>query len=162
MDVDQRTFIPGRDKLNAGESLSPDSSAYQMLHTFTATWSCLSFDIIRDSLGDNRKSYPATLYAVTGTQAESGKAKDNHMLVVKLSGLSRTNRARDEESSDDDSDAEEDAEPILESKTLPLRSATNRIRAHQFLSAESSKPPTTLVATMLENAELLIHDITPT
>ena len=161
MDLDQRTFIPGRDKLAAGESLSPDSSAYQMLHTLTTTWPCLSFDIIRDFLGDNRKSYPATLYAVAGTQAESRRAKDNQMLVMKLSGLSRTNREQDEESSDEDSDDEEDAEPILETKSLPLGSTTNRIRAHQIPRADSSKTATTLVATMLENAEVQLHDITP-
>lgn len=161
MDLDQRTFIPGRDKLAAGESLSPDSSAYQMLHTLTTTWPCLSFDIVRDFLGDNRKSYPATLYAVAGTQAESRRAKDNQMLVMKLSGLSRTNREQDEESSDEDSDDEEDAEPILETKSLPLGSTTNRIRAHQIPRADSSKNATTLVATMLENAEVQLHDITP-
>ncbi|KAL8824030.1 MAG: hypothetical protein Q9191_005353 [Dirinaria sp. TL-2023a] len=161
MDVDQRTFIPGRDKLAAGESLSPDSSAYQMLHTLTATWPCLSFDIIRDSLGDNRKSYPATLYAVAGTQAESRRAKENQMLVMKLSGLSRTSRGRDEDSSDEDTDDEEDAEPILETKSLPLGSTTNRIRAHQIFSADPSKTPRTLVATMLENSEVQLHDITP-
>ena len=161
MEVDQRTFIPGRDKLNAGESLSPDSSAYQMLHTLTTTWPCLSFDIIRDSLGDNRKSYPATIYAVAGTQAESRKPKDNQMLVMKLSGLSRTERDHDEEDSDDDSDDDENTEPILETKSLPLGSTTNRIRAHQITQPGSSQLPTTLTATMLENSEVLIHDITP-
>lgn len=160
MDVDQRTFIPGRDKLAAGESLSPDLSTYQMLHTLTTAWPCLSFDILKDSLGDNRKSYPATLYAVAGTQAESKKAKDNQLLVMKLSGLSRMDRNQYEEDSDDDSDSE-DTDPILETKSIPLRSTTNRIRAHQVQLSESSDTPTTLTAVMLENSEVLIHDITP-
>lgn len=161
MEVDQRTFIPGRDKLNVGESLSPDSSAYQMLHTFTTTWPCLSFAIIPDSLGNNRKSYPTTLYAVAGTQAESRRPTDNQLLVMKLSGLSRTERPQEEEESDDESDDDESAEPILETKSLPLSSTTNRIRVHQVPSSDSSKPPATLTATVLESAEILIHDITP-
>ena len=158
MDVDQWTFIPGRNKLAAGESLSPDLSAYQMLHTLTTTWPCLSFDILKDSLGDNRKSYPATLYAVAGTQADSRKAKNNELLVMKLSGLSRMDGGQEE--SDDDSDAE-DTEPILETKSIPLSSTTNRIRAHQYPSAKSSESPTTFTAIMLEDASVLIHDITP-
>ena len=161
MEVDAHTFIPGRDKLNAGESLSPDSSAYQMLHTFSTTWPCLSFAIVPDSLGDNRKSYPATLYAVAGTQAESRKPKDNQIIVMKLSGLSRTERTEEEEDSDEDSGDEENAEPILETKSIPLGSTTNRIRVHQVTSLGSLQPPATLTATMLENAEVVIHDISP-
>lgn len=162
MDVDQKTFIPGRDKLQNGESLSPDSSAYEMLHTLSTTWPCLSFDVVKDSLGDSRKTYPATIYAVAGTQAESRKAKDNELMVMKLSGLSRMDRQHEEESdSDDDDDDDENAEPILEAKSIHLSSTTNRIRAHQVPQTDSSKPPRTYTATMLENTEVLIHDITP-
>ncbi|KAL8866403.1 MAG: hypothetical protein Q9174_006323, partial [Haloplaca sp. 1 TL-2023] len=80
MEVDQKTFIPGRDKLAAGESLSPDTSTYEMLHNLSVTWPCLSFDIVRDQLGDNRKAYPATLYAVAGTQADRGREKQNELM----------------------------------------------------------------------------------
>lgn len=162
MDVDKSTFIPGRDTLQNGESLSPDSSAYEMLHTLSTTWPCLSFDIIRDSLGDKRKTYPATLYAVAGTQAESRKARDNELLVMKLSGLSRMDRGELQSDSEDDDDSEDEAsEPILETKTINLPCTTNRIRAYQVPPSDASKPPTTYTATMLENAQLLIHNITP-
>ena len=161
MDVDRQTFIPGRDKLAAGESLSPDISAYEMLHTLSTTWPCLSFDFIRDSLGDNRKRYPATLYAVAGTQAESRNVQDNELIVMKLSGLSRTDRGREDEDSDEDSDDEENADPILETKSIPLPSTTNRIRTHQIPSSDALKAPHTLTATMTESAEVLIHDISP-
>ena len=162
MDVDQQTFIPGRSKLQAGESLSPDTSTYEMLHTLSATWPCLSFDIVRDSLGDNRKTYPATLYAVAGTQAESRRSRENELMVMKLSGLSRMDQDRDDESDEDDDDVEEEnTEPILETKTIPLSSTTNRIRTHQCPPSDSSKPPTTFTATMTEACEVLIHDITP-
>lgn len=161
MDVDQQIFIPGRNKLAEGESLSPDISAYEMLHTLSTTWPCLSFDFVRDSLGDNRKRYPATLYAVAGTQAESQKVQDNELIVMKLSGLSRTDRGREDEDSDDDSDDEENADPILETKSISIPSTTNRIRAHQIPSSDPSKAPRTLTATMTESAEVLIHDISP-
>ena len=160
MDVDQQTFILGRNKLAAGETLAPDPSTYDMLHNLTTPWPCLSFDIIRDNLGDNRKTYPATVYAVAGTQAEKRRSKENEIMVMKLSGLSRMDRNRDEEESDNDDD-EEDTEPILETKSIPLSSTTNRIRTHQAPPLNSSKPPTTHTATMTESAEVLIHDITP-
>jgi len=159
MDVDQQTFIPGRNKLEAGQSLSPDTSAYEMLHTLSTTWPCLSFDIIRDSLGDNRKTYPATVYAVAGTQAESKRSRENELMVMKLSGLSRMDRDRDEESDDNSDDAS--AEPILETKSIPLTSTTNRIRAHQLPQSDASMAPTTLIATLTEAAEVLIHNVTP-
>lgn len=160
MNVDQQTFIPGRSKLQLGESLSPDTSTYDMLHTLSTTWPCLSFDIVRDSLGDSRKSYPATMYAVAGTQAEGSRSRENELMVMKLSGLSRMDRDRDEDSDDND-DEDEIAESILETKSIPLTSTTNRIRAHQCPQSDSSKPATTFTATMTESAEVLIHDVTP-
>ncbi|KAL9596400.1 MAG: hypothetical protein Q9219_005835 [cf. Caloplaca sp. 3 TL-2023] len=163
MDMDQKTFIPGRDKLAAGESLSPDASTYEMLHNLTTTWPCLSFDIVRDQLGDNRKAYPATVYAVSGTQAESKRANQNELMVMKLSGLSRMDRGRDDDDSDDDDndDEDENADPILETKSIPLPSTSNRIRARQHPPQNSARPPVTHTAVMLENSDVLIHDVTP-
>ncbi|KAL8942193.1 MAG: hypothetical protein Q9216_001801 [Gyalolechia sp. 2 TL-2023] len=162
MEVDQKAFIPGRDKLAAGESLSPDTSTYELLHNLTTTWPCLSFDIVRDQLGNNRKAYPATVYAVAGTQAEGRKTSQNELMVMKLSGLSRMDRGKEEEDSDDENDDDdENADPILETKSIPLQSTTNRIRAYQCPPQNSAKPPTTLTATMLEDSDILIHDVTP-
>ncbi|KAK3044563.1 hypothetical protein LTS18_000934, partial [Coniosporium uncinatum] len=45
MDVDQDTFIAGRNKLAAGQVLAPDLSTYDMLHTLDSPWPCLSCDI---------------------------------------------------------------------------------------------------------------------
>ncbi|KAH0544354.1 hypothetical protein FGG08_001495 [Glutinoglossum americanum] len=160
MEVDQKTFIPGRHRLAAGETLTPDPTTYEMLHTLTATWPCLSFDIIRDNLGDERSVYPATIYAVAGTQAESGRERENELMVMKLSGLSRMEQIRDDDEDSDDNDSE-DSDPILESKSIPLSSTTNRIRAHQSPPLNSSVPPVTLTATMTETGQVLIHDITP-
>ena len=61
MDVDQGTFIVGRSKLEPGQTLAPDLTTYEMLHNLSTPWPCLSFDIVRDSLGDTRKAYPATM-----------------------------------------------------------------------------------------------------
>lgn len=164
MDVDQQTFIPGRSKLANGESLAPDPSTYEMLHTLTTPWPCLSFDVLRDNLGDNRKTYPATVYAVAGTQAANSRAKENELMILKLSGLSRMERGNETDSElDSDDDDEASSEPILESKSIPSSSTTNRIRAHQAPdpSADPSKPLQTTTATMLENGQTLIHDVTP-
>ncbi len=162
MDVDKEgpaTFIVGRTQLAPGETLAPDPTTYEMLHNLSTPWPCLSFDIIRDNLGDDRKVYPATMYTVAGTQAESRKASDNQVMVMKLSGLSKMERDDDDDS--DESDDDEASDPILESRSIPLNSTTNRIRAHQTPSQDPSKPPTTLTATLTESSNIYIHDITP-
>lgn len=159
MDVDQGTFIVGRSKLEPGQTLAPDLSTYEMLHNLSTSWPCLSFDIVRDSLGDNRKAYPATMYTVAGTQADSSRSQENQLMVNKMSGLSKMGRQDDDESDDDDDD--EDDDPILESKSIPLTSTTNRIRVHQIPSAEPGRPPTTLTATMTESTNVFVHDVTP-
>ena len=160
MEVDKETFIPGRSKLAAGESLAPDPSTYEMLHMLEAPWPCLSFDILRDTLGDTRKSYPATMYAVSGTQAAQGREKENQIMVMKLSSLGRMEREAESDSEDEDND-DESGDPILETKNIPITSTTNRIRSHQAPQASSSKPSTTLTAAMTESGDVLIHDITP-
>ena len=132
-----------------------------MLHTLSTPWPCLSFDIVRDSLGEDRKTYPATAYAVAGTQAESNKAKDNELLILKLSCLGKMER-QDEGSDSEDTDEEESfSDPILESKSITLGSTTNRIRAHQISPSGSLETPQTITATMLESSQVLIHDVTP-
>jgi ribosome assembly protein RRB1 len=160
MQMDQQTFIPGRTALSAGESLSPDPSTYQMLHTLSAPWPCLSFDLLDDPLSTNPLSYPLTLYAVAGTQAEVGKENENELMVMKLSGLSRMENDEDSSEAEDDDD-HEDSEPILESKSIPLSSTTNRIRAFQSPPISSATSPVTLAAAMLESGNVQIHDLTP-
>lgn len=150
-------FIVGRSKLEPGQTLAPDPSTYHMLHNLSTPWPCLSFDILRDSLGDNRSVYPATMYTVSGTQADTSRASENALLVLKFAGLSKMeggDEGSDDE--DDEDDDAEDADPILESKSIPLSSTTNRIRAHQSPDAS-----TTLVATMTESSDVYIHDISP-
>ncbi|RAL64828.1 hypothetical protein DID88_001424 [Monilinia fructigena] len=82
MEVDQQTFIVGRNKLEPGQTLSPDLTTYEMLHALSTPWPCLSFDILKDGLGDNRKTYPATMYAVWQEpgrkQTRKGKSIDGY------------------------------------------------------------------------------------
>ncbi|KAK8065736.1 ribosome biogenesis protein [Apiospora hydei] len=162
MEVDNGTFIVGRNKLEEGQHLAPDLGTYELLHNLSTPWPCLSFDIVRDGLGDKReKAYPATMYAVAGTQAEASKDKENQLMVMKFSGLSRMERTDDNDSDSDDDDDDEQADPILESRSIPLTSTTNRIRAHHVPSQDPSVPGQTFVATMTESAQVFIHDITP-
>ena len=174
MDVDQQAFIPGRSKLQAGESLAPDTSTYEMLHTLSTPWPCLSFSVVKDNLGEKRKAYPRTVYAVAGTQAESSRAKENELMILKLSGLSRMEKSGggDETDSESGSDSEDEdagglgssSEPILESRSIPLPSTTNRIRSFQPAPqplADLTAISPTYTATMLENSQVLIHDVTP-
>ena len=159
MNVDQGTFIVGRHKLEAGQILSPDPSTYEMLHNLSTPWPCLSFDIVPDHLGADRKVYPATMYTVAGTQAEGSRSRENQLLVTKLSGLGRMERPGDD-SDDEADDDDEDADPILESKTIPLNSTTNRVRTWQA-EAPTTSIPTTLSAAMTESSDIYIHDVTP-
>ena len=98
---------------------------------------------------------------------------------MKCSGLSKVEKQ--DEDSEDESDDDEVAEPILESKEygyaplqssiieltnpkrcrIPLTSATNRVRIHQIPSSNSSTQSRSLAATMLESKQVLIFDVAP-
>lgn len=85
-------FIPGTDALGQGEILEADDSVYIMRHSMNVNWPCLSFDVLQDNLGDERQRYPATAYLVAGTQADV--AKNNEVVVYKLSSLHRTRKGK--------------------------------------------------------------------
>ena len=63
----KKVWRPDVDKIDDGEALDYDPSAYVMYHSLQTEWPCLSFDIIKDTLGDNRQrvllfvSHPLTL-----------------------------------------------------------------------------------------------------
>ena len=83
-------FLPGVHQLGKDEILEPDDSVYIIRHSMNVNWPCLSFDVLRDNLGDQRQRYPATAYLVAGTQADV--AKNNELTVYKLSSLHRTQK----------------------------------------------------------------------
>jgi ribosome assembly protein RRB1 len=123
--------------------LEMDPSAYKMYHTLSPEWPCLSFDLLRDNLGENRQRYPHSLQAVIGTQADDPSR--NHLTVLKLSDLARMPQDADNEEdilgdeydkdggdSDSDSEDEEDdvdLDPVLEHYSMSHYGGVNRVRA---------------------------------
>ena len=85
-----QVFIPGKHVLGKDEILEPDDSVYIMRHSMDVDWPCLSFDILRDNLGDERQRFPATAYIVAGTQADT--MKKNEVVIYKMSSLYRTQK----------------------------------------------------------------------
>lgn len=90
-------YLPGTHALGQDEVLEADQSVYEMLHHMNVAWPCLSFDVLRDGLGSDRQRYPATAFVVTGTQADI--AKNNELLVMKMSQLHKTQKDDGEPSS---------------------------------------------------------------
>ncbi|KAF5385166.1 hypothetical protein D9615_001342 [Tricholomella constricta] len=156
-------FIPGTHVLGKDEILEADDSVYIMRHSMNVTWPCLSFDVLRDNLGDERQRYPATAYIVSGTQADS--AKNNEISVYKLSSLHRTQKDGDDSDSDDDEDDDDhlDEDPILEYRSIPHLGGVNRIRA-QPLPPSTPLPPVSqpyYVSSWAETGKVHIFDVRP-
>lgn len=135
-----KVWQPGVDKLEEGEELQCDPSAYNCLHAFHIGWPCLSFDVLRDSLGLVRTEFPHTVYCVTGTQAE--KSSWNSIGIFKLSNISGKRRDlvpdkkgnetdMDSDSSDSDEEEEEagSGTPVLQLRKVFHEGCVNRIRA---------------------------------
>lgn len=157
-----RTYIPGGYQLSQDEVLEPDESAYIMLHSIGVDWPSLSFDILRDNLGDGRERFPATSYFVSGTQADG--AKKNEIKVCKLSSLCKTQKNADESDSDEDEDGDDlDEDPIFEYRSVPTLGGVNRVRA-QPLSSSAPLPPVSnpyYVASWSETGKVHIWDVRP-
>ncbi|KAL8093942.1 protein HEAT STRESS TOLERANT DWD 1 [Apium graveolens] len=141
-EVPAKVWQPGVDKLEEGEELQCDVSAYDSLHAFNIGWPCLSFDVVRDTLGLVRTEFPHTMYCVAGTQAE--KAAWNYIGIFKVSNISGKRRAlvpkadadTDMESENSDSDEDDDDEeeakskaPVLQLRKVAHEGGVNRIRA---------------------------------
>jgi ribosome assembly protein RRB1 len=157
------TYLPGI-KLEDGEQLVPDNSVYLALHSLSYAWPCLSFDILRDNLGEDRSTYPHTSWLVTGTQAGEipgqGKAKDE-VVIMRMSGLSKTQYDDDSDAGDDDDDNEgEDEDAKLDFQTIPHIGNVNRIRAAPVPSG-SAIPDPYHVATFSETGKVHIFDVKP-
>lgn len=150
-------YLPHKSKpLGPDEVLEADPSVYEMLHNVNLPWPCMTLDVLPDNLGVERRKYPATVYLATATQAS--KAKDNELITMKLSSLSKTLvKDDDEEDEDDEDEDDDDNDPVMDSESIPLRSTTNRLRIspHSGLTGEH------LAATMAESGEVHIFDLTP-
>ncbi|CAG7900494.1 unnamed protein product, partial [Brassica rapa] len=139
-----RVWQPGVDKLEEGEELQCDPSAYNSLHGFHVGWPFLTF--LGDKLGLSRTEFPHTLYMVAGTQAE--KAPWNSIGLFKISSLSGKRRdvvpknlvngddgMEDEDDEGEDSDSDEESEdgassaPNIQVRRVAHHGCVNRIRA---------------------------------
>lgn len=124
-----RVWRPGVDELGDNEELDYDAKAYKTYHKLQTDWPCLSFDFIRDKLGENRTKFPHTLTMVTGTQAD--KAVKNKVIVLKISDIHRT---KQDEESDEEVDLEEsddddlDEDPTVEDRKFAHNGGVNRVR----------------------------------
>ncbi|EIW63951.1 glutamate-rich WD repeat-containing protein [Trametes versicolor FP-101664 SS1] len=153
-------YIPGVHQLAKDEILEPDDSVYLMRHNMTVNWPCLSFDILRDNLGDQRQRFPATAYLVAGSQADV--AKNNEISVYKMSSLQRTQKEDDSDDEEEDEDAL-DEDPVLEHRSIPHLGGVNRIRA-QPLPTSSPLPPVSqpyYVASWSETGKVHVWDVRP-
>mmetsp|Transcript_15813 Transcript_15813/g.50406 ORF Transcript_15813/g.50406 Transcript_15813/m.50406 type:complete len:532 (+) Transcript_15813:107-1702(+) len=127
-----RLFRPGVDKLDADEELEYDNSAYMMLHRMQVEFPFLSFDFIRDSLGEHRVRFPKTSFMVGGTQAPG--AHQHKLSIIKMSEMHKTRKDRqeEEEASDSDSDSDDDGlddDAVLDFRSIKHTGAVNRVRS---------------------------------
>lgn len=119
-------YLPDQ-PLKEGEDLVCDQSAYIMLHQAQSGAPCLSFDIIQDSLGDDRETYPLTSYLVAGTQA--AKTHTNSIIVMKMSNLHKTGQDEEDEEDDEESDDDDDTKPHMATIMIKHLGCVNRVRS---------------------------------
>ncbi|CAK6966125.1 glutamate-rich WD repeat-containing protein 1 [Scomber scombrus] len=129
-DGEKKVYVPGMEPLQPGEELEMDRSAYRMYHECQTGAPCLSFDILRDTEGENREQFPLSMLLCAGTQADT--ALKNRLLVMRMHNLHGTEKDKEgEESSDEDSDdddEDEDKKPQMELAMMPHYGGINRVR----------------------------------
>lgn len=141
---EQEVFIPGKHKLEKGEELVRDESAYTIYHEFQTGSPCLSFDIIPDDLDRSTSSYPATVFLAAGTNSQAGK---DHMIVLKLANMHPSTN-----DGSDDEDEDESEKPTLMAAMVRHNGCVNRVRVKNFGSK-------VFAANWSERAEVHIWDL---
>jgi ribosome assembly protein RRB1 len=150
--------------IQPGEKLEMDPSAYKMYHALTGEWPSLSFDILRDDLGDHRTRFPHCLTVALGTQAD--RPENNNLTIMKLSDLSKMNVEteddilgeeynpdKDPEEDDSDSDDEIDLDPVVEHYNIKHYGGVNRVRCMPQRSS--------IVATWSDAGKVNLFDVSP-
>jgi ribosome assembly protein RRB1 len=122
----KEVWRPGIDKLEDGETLDYDPSAYIMYHSLTAEWPCLSFDLMPDNLGDSRSRFPHTMFMCMGSQAD--RSDHNKITILKMSDLHKTGGFDDNDNDSDDDEDHADEDPTLDHVNIQHNGGINRIR----------------------------------
>nr|CAH8869938.1 unnamed protein product [Trichobilharzia regenti] len=161
--VKNEVYIPGRSRpLEDDEELIMDKSAYRMFFELEVEYSSLSFDILTDNMGSDRRvevnggAHSACMIA--GTQASQGS--QNKLIVMKLCNMIPFKRKEStdegQSSSEDESDSDEedlDAQPDVEAATILHHGTVNRVRAKRQKGRY-------LAASWSENGMVFIWDLT--
>lgn len=126
-EMDVRTVAWTRSQgMEEGQELDFDNQAYDMFHRLQTEWPALSFDHIRDNLGEQRFKFPMKGYLVAGSQAEG--RDQNKLYLMRYSRLHRTKYDTDSENdSEDDESLDED--PIVDYRTSMHPGCVNRVRS---------------------------------
>ena len=90
------------DGMDEDEEEKYDPTVYDCLHAWSLEWPCLSFDVVRDELGEDRAHFRHTAFMVAGTQAQS--AEQNALAVMRLTRLKKTRRSERKNPAGDPSD----------------------------------------------------------
>ncbi|CAM9218438.1 unnamed protein product [Heterosigma akashiwo] len=127
-DTTRQVWRPGVDALEEGEQLDYDPSAYIMYHTIQPEWPCLSFDILKDNLGEGRTRFPMTMMACCGTQAD--RREKNKITLLKMSDMQKTQVKDDDDDEEESDDSDTEDDPTLDHCHIAHPSGgVNRIRS---------------------------------
>jgi ribosome assembly protein RRB1 len=118
------------------------------MHEMGVEWPCLSFDLIPDTLGFMRRSFPQTLYLCAGTQAVDPLA--NRLVVMKVSNLTEMPKEADDDPFEEEDD---DLIPIVKACHIKLKCGVNRVKT---MPQNGS-----FVASWLEDSSVSVHNVAP-
>jgi ribosome assembly protein RRB1 len=119
------------------------------MHELGMEWPSLSFDIVPDTLGFMRKTWPQTISLVAGSQAADPNA--NRISVMRITNITETKH--DDEEDDDEDDDDESTLPTMSARFIKQRAAVNRIR----VMPQSGS----IVASWSEDTSISIHNVAP-